>query len=255
MQPFLVAPGSYARPHSLETSADGAARRAMARLRRTALWPAQAALLLLALQACGYDDPGDGSRTVRLQASLDCAHPELVTQANFLLWKASEPLSEAQVVLIDADTHERLELPEGASAGAYSASWPGYHRRVQVHVWQGQDGMTFQLEGPSQHTLVSPVPGTVVPVGKALKVRWHAPDGVRADEAEVALEGSRISRRVGRDGGKARLTAREIGAGAQVLTVRRKRQMVPGGAAEGSQIVSSYAVSVPLVRSTPVEHH
>lgn len=200
------------------------------------------------LAACGYDDPGQGSQTVKLQASLACAYPTLHTAASFALSQAGAPLENANVTLFDADSHERLEVPATTVPGSYAADWPGYHRRVQVHVWRGADGMSFQVEGPSQHTIETPRAGTVLSRSAQLKVRWRTTDGVRADEVKVAVTGAREANRRGSDGGKARFAARELGDGRHTLTVRRVRVLVPAGGAPGSRLTASYAVATPFVR-------
>lgn len=200
------------------------------------------------IAACGFDDPGAGSQTVKLQATIACAYPTLHTAASFALSQAGVPFENANVTLFDADSHERLEVPATTTPGSYAADWPGYHRRVQVHVWREADGMSFQVEGPSQHTIEAPRAGTVLSRSAQLKVRWRTTDGVRADEVKVAVTGAREATRRGGDGGKARFAARELGEGQHTLTVRRARVLVPAGGAPGSKLTASYAVTTPFVR-------
>lgn len=222
--------------------------RPLAALRATGLRRLLVACLALAAASCGYDDPGEGSQTVRLKATLACSYPELVTEASFALSISGAPLTNANVVVFDAETHERLEVPATDTPGSYLGTWPGYHRRVQVHVWHQTDGMNFAIEGPSQHTIDTPRPGTVLGRSTPLKVRWRTTDGVRADEVETRVDGSRAVSRRGGDGGKVRFASRELGSGQHTLTVRRSRTLVPAGGAPGSKVTSSYVVATPFVR-------
>lgn len=212
------------------------------------------ACLALVGASCGYDDPGEGSQTVRLKATLACSYPELVTEASFVLSVSGAPLTDANVVAFDAETHERLEVPATDTPGSYFGAWPGYHRRVQVHVWREADGMNFAIEGPSQHTIDTPRPGTVLGRSTPLKVRWRTTDGVRADEVETRVDGSRAVSRRGRDGGRVRFGSRELGSGQHTLTVRRSRTLVPAGGAPGSKVTSSYVVATPFVRVEDAPH-
>lgn len=213
----------------------------------------QAIGLLLActtLFACGFADPGDGTRTLMVVGELKCTYPDLVTEIFYTVQQNSEPLSGATITLIDGDTNESIEVADSTSAGSYEAVWPGYHRHVKAHVWKGADGCSFQLEGPSTHVIENPGAGVTLQGNQKLDVRWRAPDGVRADTVILSLGDTqdRTHISLARDTGRQRLVASATASGALPLRVRRQTKLTPAGALPGSKVTHAYTVETTVYR-------
>lgn len=220
--------------------------------------PALTACLLVGLWSCGFADSGDGTNTVGVYGTMRCAYPVLQTFVTYKLTDGSGPLIGANVTLIDADSHENIEVPETEEAGTYVAEWPGYHRRIKAHIWRGKDGLRFQMEGPSPHIVSRPAPGTILAPNARLEVRWTAPDGIRSDRVDVHVDaedgepGAPLAQTAGgtllRDCGKARLLLQDVEPGAHGLMVSRTTTMSPTGARRGAHVEHTYAVETTFHR-------
>jgi len=226
------------------------ALRTAQRPRHTGAALALAGLLGLLGAACGFTDAGEGTGTLTVIGTLDCAFSTLTTEVAFTVHKGAEPLSNANITLTDEDSHDSLHVPLEAEAGEYRALWPGYHRRVTAQVWSEADGLMVRLEGPSRHTVVHPRSGAVLGLKDALDVRWSTEDGVRAQAVVIRVEDAAggLTHTLEHDGGQHQFAASTLAPGRATVTVTRVGQITPKGGAEGSLLLSRYSVTTPIVR-------
>lgn len=218
-------------------------------------WLALGLALAVGPASCGFADAGDGTRTIGVWGTMRCVYPELSTQVRYQLTDGQGPCSRATITLVDADSHERIEVAAGDEAGEYEASWPGYHRRVRADIRRGRDAVRFRLEGPSPHVVTHPAPGTILGANERLRVQWRAPDGIRADRVDVHVDADEdedkepaVGGSVVRDGGKARLAIDSIGKGPHGLKVMRTTVLSPAGARRGARVEHTYAVETAFYR-------
>ena len=213
----------------------------------------QAALVgLLAVwgASCGFADAGEGTGTLTVVGTLDCAFATLATDVTFTVHRGAEPLTNANITLTDADSHDSLHVPFEPEADAYRAQWPGYHRRVTAQIWSGADGLMARLEGPGRHTVTHPRSGAVLGLKDALDVRWSTEDGVRAHGVILRVEDAAggLTHTLEHDGGQHQFAASALAPGRATVTVTRLGQLTPHGGAEGSLLSSRYSVTTAIVR-------
>ncbi|HET6343590.1 MAG TPA: hypothetical protein VFH51_01610 [Myxococcota bacterium] len=193
--------------------------------------------------ACGYTDPGDGSHTLEVQATLAYGIAKDSTKMKVDVKAGNAAAANATVTLTDADTNATFILPAKGSSGSYQLEQTGYHRRLQLKVESGNDTLTCQIEAPGRHTLKAPSQGAVVNIGQGLEVAWSTEDGVRSDKVSVKLKSSPQGPwSTGTDSGSYGLPANVLVAGPEVVTVTRTNQVIPAGGAGTSFVTASYEV-------------
>jgi hypothetical protein len=205
-----------------------------------------AACIGLATAACGYTDAGVGSKTLEVNASLQYTWETDSTRAEIWLTRAGTAVTDANVVLLDADSHQQRPVANALAAGHYAVDLVGYPRRLQLSVRVGDEGLACQIEGPGRHLIAAPAPGTTIGYGEALSVQWKSEDGVRADSVTVRVADIPWSLHITNDQGHAAVPAHVLMPGIQTLTVERRSQVIPNGGAGHSHVDMVYAVSTPF---------
>ncbi len=202
------------------------------------------------LMACGYTDPGSGSKTLQVEASAEyeVGDSDRMRVTVTVHDKDDAPVEWAIVELRDGKTGEIITA-EYESEGVYRASMSAYRRRLELRVESSGDELTAKLEGPGPHRILDPKAGAMnrASFGPNLRVKWATTDGIRADEVRLRVHGQRAVERVlTEDGGSYDgIAISELpSVGDYRLTVERVNVVELAGGIAGSVFTIHYNVNV-----------
>lgn len=222
----------------------------MAPSRIQALRPFAAACALWLAAACGFTDAGQGTGTLAVTGELNCAFATMKTDVAFSIAGTDAALTNANITLLDEDTHDALHVAYTGTPGQYAATWPGYHRRISMQIWSEADGLMARLEGPGRHTVAHPRSGAVLPLKDAVDVLWSTDDGVRAQNVALTVADAQGGTQalLAHDGGQHQLPSAALHEGRATITVSRSAQVELLGGARTSVVRMSYSVNTDIVR-------
>lgn len=197
-----------------------------------------------AAASCGYSNPGDGSHSLEVHATLTYRVADTdQTAVRITVTKNGVAVPSANVVVTDADNNKTYTISDKADASTYQQDIAGFHRRVAIKVESGTDNITCQIEGPGRHVVSAPLQG---PLKRAndLGVEWTTRDGVRADEVTVALDLAESTQTVTDDRGTFTVASPVLKTGLEKLHVTRRNKLVPAGGVGSSSVEMNYEVAV-----------
>jgi hypothetical protein len=148
------------------------------------------AAALLATACGGSEDPGTGTKTLLVTASIQAENqvPNASSSNDFnvsievLVRKDNLPVSNAQVD-ITPEGGDAITLTEGdILKGRYTGSRVGLAASYALDVEAGADNIKdATLDSPGVHTFTAPTLGQVVPANADFQIQWS-----RESEADVA---------------------------------------------------------------------
>lgn len=205
------------------------------------------ASLFFAMFACGYNDTGEGTRTLNVQANVQYDWQIDTTHAEFYISHPEHVVEDANVILIRADTQTKYTAQATRVPGKYTVDIPGYAQRLDLAIATEQDALSCKLEGPGAHVVVSPAPGTTLAANDDLAVRWSTDDGIQADVVTLSLPDSNWQQQLDKDTGRAIIPSKVLTAGAHVVKIRRSNRLVPSGSVDSQSAIDvTYSVLAPF---------
>ena len=192
--------------------------------------------------ACGGDDEGRGSNTLRVNATIEALNrsPNAAsssgfdTQVEVEVRKGGSAVSDA-VVVVETDLGT-IELTEGNS-GEYSGSQSGYAQVFRLSVDAGDDYLRgVRLTGPEIHVFEEPSQSGNQPADTAMVVRW-SPSG--ADRAQMSV--AEMDLTVISDTGEYTVLGQHLEASdgdveEEVIELWRTNVLTPAGTTTGSEV-------------------
>ena len=204
-----------------------------------------AVLFTLSASACGYTDPGEGSRTLFVEAAAAYEVSDNVQSVRVDVQKDLVPVTDAVVVVKDGETDESFSA-QHIAAGRYRVGLSGYHRRLELVVEAGRDELRARPEGPGDHLITKPVANAVLrrrDVGDTLKIEWSTRDGLRADEVHLRLDAIDFADTLYEDTGSFdEISTAILPAGDYEVRVARTNETDLHGGVSGSKFEMSFGV-------------
>lgn len=206
-----------------------------------------ASALFFWMAACGYNDTGEGTRTLNVQANVQYDWQVDAMHADFYLSHPEHVVDHANVILVRADTQTRYQAYPTQAPGKYSVDIPGYAQRLDLSIQTEQDALTCRLEGPGAHVVLSPAPGTTVSADDDLAVRWATDDGIRADVVMLSLPEINWQQQLDKDTGRAVVPRQVLSEGQHVVKIRRSNRLLPAGSLDAQSAIDvTYSVIAPF---------
>jgi hypothetical protein len=220
----------------------------------------QQAILAVAasvLAGCGrYTDPGTGTHTLFVKATLAYQFGNSTTAVGVTVIKANTAVGTAYVTVKDPDSNATTTVPpENQNNGTYKLALPGWHRRIELAVVDPPppaamtDYLDVKLEGPGPHRITAPNQGDLVSyngLGSGLEVDWATTDGLKADLVSLSLRFSPFTTKLTDDTGSTTIPKASLAQSlnnTETVHVMRQNQVTPAGGTAGSSMVLSYEVN------------
>ncbi|MCB9563512.1 MAG: hypothetical protein H6708_24190 [Kofleriaceae bacterium] len=213
------------------------------------------------LAACGgtpsdADDPGSGTRTLRVEASITATpdvsnaqtSADFTTEFSIRIDKAGTPITSGTVTVTGNAGPIALTWSD-PNGGRWRGSAPSYDQVYQLDVVAGADTVEgVVLAGPDVHVFTAPTPGATVDATLPLDVAWASQD--------VATSTSIKTREIDPIGiddtgsyqlavGTLRSKPTEVEQ--EELRLTRSTRIEPAGAVAGSQLTVSIDNRIDLV--------
>lgn len=205
---------------------------------------ASSLLALSTAAACGYTDPGSGSGTLEVIATMEYQFHGNETSVRVEVRKNATPLEGVSVVIKDDEsgaTHDITQQSSGADT-VYRLSLSNYIRRAELRVELDDDRLDAKLEGPGPHRITEPENGQTFSrsdIGDNLTVKWKTEDGIAADETTIRLSQGDHTTTIREDPGSYEIPSSSLADGDEgIRVIRRNRVDLKGGVGQSKFEIS-----------------